>query len=70
MLSLKLHRYRVPWGAQLVKHPTLDFASGHDRRVVRLNPVAPCSAESLLKYFLSWDAQVAQRLSISLWLRA
>ena len=24
--------------AQLVKHPTLDFSSGHDRRVMRLSP--------------------------------
>ena len=27
------------WVAQLVKHPTLDFGSGHDLRVVRLSPV-------------------------------
>lgn len=25
--------------AQLVKRPTLDFASGHDHRAVRLSPV-------------------------------
>ena len=26
--------------AQLVKHPTLDFSSGHDLRVVRANPTS------------------------------
>ena len=26
------------WVVQLVKHPTLDFGSGHDLRVVRLIP--------------------------------
>jgi len=26
-------------GAQLVKHPTLDFGSGHDLRVLRSSPV-------------------------------
>ena len=25
--------------AQLIEHPTLDFGSGHDLRVVRLSPV-------------------------------
>jgi len=27
------------WVAQSIKHLTPDFGSGHDRRVVRLNPV-------------------------------
>ena len=28
------------WVAQLVKHPTLDFGSGHDLRVMRLSRVS------------------------------
>ena len=27
------------WVAQSVEHPTFDFVSGHDLRVVRLSPV-------------------------------
>ena len=30
---------RGPWVAHLVKHWTLDFGSGHDRRVLRSNPM-------------------------------
>ena len=38
------------WVAQMVKHPTLDFSSGHDLRVLRLSSMtALCSARSLLK---------------------
>ena len=29
-----------PWVAQSGKHPTLDFGSGHDFRVVRLSPTS------------------------------
>ena len=28
------------WGAQSVEHPTLDFGSGHDPRVVGLSPAS------------------------------
>lgn len=27
------------WVSQSVKHPTLDFSSGHDLRIVRSSPV-------------------------------
>lgn len=33
-------KLRSAWVAQLVKHPTLDFGSGHDLRVLRLSPVS------------------------------
>jgi len=38
------------WVAQSVKHPTLDFGSGHDLRVVRSSLCwTPCSVGSLLE---------------------
>ena len=42
--------------AQSVKHPTLDFGSGHDLRVLRLSPAqAPHSAVSLVEDSLSFS---------------
>ena len=34
------------WGAQLLRHPALDFGSGHDLRVPRLSPTLGLSKES------------------------
>ena len=49
--------FRSAWGAQSVEHPTLDFSSGHDARVVGSSPV-PGSALSVEP---AWDS-----LSLSL----
>ena len=32
------YSFRGTWVAQWVEHPTLDFGSGHDLRVMRLSP--------------------------------
>jgi len=40
------------WVAQLVKHPTLDFSSGHDLRVIRSNP----ALGSVLSVEPAWDS--------------
>ena len=40
------------WGAQCVKHPSLDFGSGHDPRVVRLSPMLG----SVLGVESAWDS--------------
>ena len=37
---LKTHPSRGTWVAQSVKHPALDFGSGHDLSMVRLSPVS------------------------------
>ena len=34
------------WMAQLVKHPTLDFGSGHDLRVCEIDPCIGLYADS------------------------
>ena len=39
-LSLKGYSCRGAWVAQWVKHPTLDFSSGHDPRVMRLSSMS------------------------------
>ena len=39
-MYLKIHVLKGAWVAQLVKHPTLDFNSGHDLRVLGLSPVS------------------------------
>lgn len=40
---LKKSNFRGVSMAQLVKHPILDFGSGHDLRVVRLRPASGSS---------------------------
>ena len=47
VLLIKSARSRGAWVAQLVKHPALDFGSGHDLIVVRLS-LSLGSAWSLL----------------------
>ena len=42
----------VGWVAQLAEHPTLDFASGHDPRVVGSSPVSG----SVLSVEPAWDS--------------
>ena len=37
--NLKIKCFRGTWVAQSVKCPTLDFASRHDLRVMRLSPM-------------------------------
>jgi len=40
------------WVAQLIRHPILDFGSGHDLRVVRLSPGARLHTQwGLLRIF-------------------
>ena len=38
-INVALKMERCTWADQSVKHPTLDFGSGHDFRVVRLSPM-------------------------------
>ena len=37
---LSKNKWRGAWVAQPVTHPTLGFDSGHDLRVMRLNPTS------------------------------
>ena len=37
---IKSKNFKGAWVAQLVKHPTLDFSSGHDLRVLRWSPMS------------------------------
>ena len=39
-MKYKLRRHRDTWVDQSVGHPTLDFGSGHDLRVVRSSSVS------------------------------
>ena len=39
-LFQKSSNSRGTWVAQLVKHPTLDFGSGHDLRVLGSSPIS------------------------------
>ena len=41
------NKYRGAWVAQLVKHPILDFGSGHDLMVHELEPHIEFSTDSL-----------------------
>ena len=44
---------RGAWGAQSVKHPTLDFGSGHDLRVREIEPHTGLHADSTEP---AWDS--------------
>jgi len=51
-VTLKDLRSWGAWVAQLVKHPTLDFSSVHDLRVVRSSPVS----SSMRHMESAWDS--------------
>ena len=46
------NKNRGTWVAQSIKHPTLDFSSGHDLTVVRLSP----TLSSTLSMESAWDS--------------
>jgi len=46
-MNKKINVCRGTWVAQSVKHPTLDFSSGHDLRVMRSSPAGACLRFSL-----------------------
>ena len=50
-LSFKSFLCRGIWVIQLVKHWTLDFASGHDLTVLGFEPTLGLTAQSLLGIF-------------------
>ena len=58
---------RGTWVAQSVKHPTLDFCSGHDLTLVRLSPSSgPALTEwSLLQFSPSLSAHPPLMLCLS-----
>ena len=39
-LPIKSEAFRGTWVAQSVERPTVDFSSGHDPRVMGLNPIS------------------------------
>ena len=57
-LQLKIELVRGAWVAPLVKHPTLDFGSGHD---FTLHEIKPCTGLCANSSEPAWDS-----LSLSL----